>query len=160
MKIYKNWKEICQVARYDKLLMLVLASAPDEESEFVTSRLRQGFPECFSLSPVDGPFPLSVIRELAQEEGRKQGAPDGADYPDVFDIPFKLDIPIVLLELATAEDAESEWPLYPPEEGKKLKQGDVMEWKEKEMVVLENNQGKGRTGRLCVAPAECIALDL
>ncbi len=161
MKLYKNWPQICQVGYHDKDAMLVLAFSSDKADDFITSRLRAGFPECFSLTPIGGPFPLSVIRQLAYEEGKKQGVANGADYPDAFDVLHGLDVPIILLEVATEEEQESDWPLYPPELAKGLKQGDTIEWKEKKMVILEHCQPTERqTGRLCVAPAECIALDL
>lgn len=162
MALYKNWPEICRIGYQNKLLMLVLASIPIDGSNDIFVGLYTGFGQCFSTEETDGPFPLSVIRELALEASLRHGDDQGADYPESYDILSGLHVPTI--DFAIAGDwLDNDWPRFPlpDEEALRYKQGDRVEWKGQSLVVMENNRNE-RTGdwRICCAPAECIALDL
>lgn len=154
MVLYKNWPEICKIGRRDKLLMLVLASVALNEDDDILQGLYVGFPQCFSTGKIDGPFPLSVIRELAAEEGRAHGRTDGELRPDNYGVLSSLCIPSMPFALTEEAMLDTGWPFLSPDVTVTLKQGDVCKWKEKRLVVLEKN-----STWMCVVPAECIALD-
>ncbi len=164
MTYYRNWPEICRIGYRNPILMLVLSSVKLDDRNEIFIGLYTGFNQCFSLEKVDGPFPLSVIRELAYEEALKsRGFKSGADYPDSYDILQNLQVPTVLFEVSDDGHQDTNWPLFPlPEaEAIKLKQGDLIEWKGTSLVVMENNRNeKLNEWRICCSPAECIALDL
>ncbi len=164
MALYKNWPEICQVGRTNKLLMLVLASIEIDENNPVFQGLFIGFAQCFSVTKIDGPFPLSIIRELAQESAASKGysGKDAADYPDTWEVLDGLDVPYIIFEVCEPGDGQTSWPIFPPSVIERTaKQGQTFVWKGQQMVLLENNLNE-RHGdwRIILAPVECIALDL
>lgn len=162
MALYKNWPEICRIGYEHKLLMLVLASIETDENDPVFQALYTGFPQCFSEAKIDGPFPLSIIRELAQEKGQEQGSTRGADYPDTWEVLDELEVPSIIFEVCEPGEQETDWPRFPPTEVKKTaKQGEMLIWKGQQMVLLENNYNDHTNDwRIVLAPIECIALDL
>ncbi|MDP2837970.1 MAG: hypothetical protein Q8O53_01685 [Candidatus Moranbacteria bacterium] len=129
-------------------------------------RLSIGFPECFSTTKVEGPFPLSIIRELAEEAAMSHhGSSGGSDYPENNDVLSDLYVPYIrLLVLGNPNkniygQFDFGMPTFhlPFDEAKELKQGVRIEWKGTTMVVLENNP---YNSCITMAPAACIALDL
>ncbi len=163
MALYKNWPEICKVGHRNKLLMLVLASVPIDEGDSVFAGLHLGFSQCFISKKTDGPFPLSVIRELALKASLAGGSDSGPEYPDSYGVLDGLSIPSILFEVSCVGRRSTDWPLFPlPREiALALKQGDTVEWKGQPLVVLENNRNdRFNEWSICCAPAECIALDL
>lgn len=164
MAIYRNWPEICKIGYRHPLLMLVLATIPLNENDDGFIGLYGGFTHCFSGAETSGPFPLSVIRELASKEAlNNYRSKDGADYPDSYNILHRLGVPSVLFEVSDSGHKDTDWPLFPlPEvEAIKLKQGDTFEWKGLSLVVMENNRNEeANEWRICGSPKTSIALDL
>lgn len=160
--LYKNWPEICRIGYKHKLLMLVLASIEADENDPDFLGLYVGFPQCFSTTKVDGPFPLSIIRELAQERGQENGSSDGAEYPDSWEVLDELNVPSIIFEVCEPGGQQTSWQVFSPTEVEKTaKQGEILLWKGQRMVLLENNYNE-RHGdwRIVLAPIECIALNL
>lgn len=68
--MYKNWPAICQV---ENDLLRLLVSTNEEES--LLTKLKCGFPELFSETPLVEPrVPVSVIRHAAREFWIENGA--------------------------------------------------------------------------------------
>ncbi|QQR78504.1 MAG: hypothetical protein IPJ68_05535 [Candidatus Moraniibacteriota bacterium] len=139
-----------------------MASAEIDEDDQIVQGLFVGFPQCFSEEKTDGPFPLSIIRELAQEAGEQQGQPDGADFPDTWEILDDLEVPSIIFEVCELGDRQTDWPVFSPAAVEETaKQGEMLTWKGQQMVLLENNYNE-RSGdwHIVLAPAACILLDL
>lgn len=163
MALYKNWPEICQIGRKHQLLMLILASIEIDESDPVFQGLYVGFSSCFSEEKTDGPFPLSIIRELARESAASKGyfGKDAADYPNTWGVLDDFDVPYIIFEVCEPGDGETSWPTFPPSAIEKTaKQCQTFLWKGRQMVLLENNYNdRTNDWRIVLAPIECIALD-
>lgn len=164
MALYKNWPGICRIGRLDKLLMLVLASASTDENDEIALGLWLGFPQCFSEEKIDGPFPLSIIRELAKESAAAKGysGSDAADYPDTWEVLDDLDVPYIILEVCEPGDGQTSWSAFPPSDIEKTaKQGQVIEYKGQSMILLENNYNdRTNDWRIVLAPTASIQVDL
>lgn len=164
--IYRNWTEICNVGHRNNLLMLVLASVSIDENDPIFTGLYCGFPQCFSDKETDGPFPLSVLRELGGEAAVQSGRPwqDGADHPDAYGVIMDLSVPHTIFQV---DDDHSglgvDWPFFPMklEDARKLKQGNIFVWHGKKLVVLECRFNDKNEEHVVVAsPVECIDLDI
>jgi hypothetical protein len=167
MALYRNWPEICKVGRTDKMLMLVLASVSLTRDNDILAGLYVGFPQCFSAEKIEGPFPLSIIRDLARDSAVVEGfRGDGADFPYSYDVISGLEVPCVHFTVLPRGETvtDSTWPIFPlpiEEVWEKLKQGDAYEWRGKQLLVLESNCApENDWWHIHLAPAECIALDL
>lgn len=155
MALYKNWPAICEIGQMNNALMFVLASISTDENDPITQGLFVGFPQCFSTEKADGPFPLSIIRDLAEEAGRKNSRSNGAEYPGSNGVLDELGVPFKTFALDSEMASLYELPLAPSPLGAHSKQGDVGEWRGVKMIVLEKG---GET--MDLAPLECIVVDL
>ncbi len=164
MALYKNWPEICQIGFKHRLLMLVLASVEIDESDPIFQGLYVGFPACFSEAKTNSLFPLSIIRELAQDAAASKGyaGKDAADYPDTWEVLDALGVPSIIFEVCEPGEQQTDWPLFPPSSiEKSAKQGELLTWKGQQMVLLENNYNERTTDwRIVLAPAASILLNL
>ena len=164
MALYKNWPEICRIGYKDRLLMLVLASASTDENDEIALGLWLGFPQCFSETKVEGPFPLSIIRELAQEAASQKNysGQDAADHPDVWEVLDALKVPRIIFDVCEPGKQQTDWQLFPPTKVEKnARQGEILHWKGQQMVLLDNSYNERTTDWIItLVPAACIALDL
>lgn len=164
MALYKNWPEICKVGRKNQLLMLILASVEIDESDSIFQGLYVGFSSCFSEGKTDGPFPLSIIRELARDSAASKGysGKDAADYPDTWGVLDDLDVPYIIFEVCEPGDGQTSWSAFPPSDIEKTaKQGQVIEYKGQSMILLENNYNdRTNDWRIVLAPTASIQVDL
>ncbi len=149
--------------------MLVLATTQIDKNDPIFIGLYAGFPQCFSETESDGPFPLSIIRSLAAERGHLEGYTTGADFPEEYEVLEELGVPYISFEIVAMGELRrmyESWPLFPltleevQERG--LKQGDEYEWSGRTLIVLECNCNPEANDwwRIHLAPKECLALDL
>lgn len=154
--MYKNWKEICKIGPIDWCLMMALAHANVKSS--VGRRLKKAFPKCFSTRRFRGPIPLSVLKNYAERN------PDGyeGDSPKYFLAGLALEplnsdfrIPYIRFSLKEENVTEYGFPLLPEEISKEARIGDTVQFKKKKYVVVEHGSRE-----ICLAPAECIHVDI
>lgn len=154
---FKNWPEICKLGETQHLMMMAVATVDLSKRDERIEQLIAAFPQCFSHEEVVGPCPLSVIRAIAQENGRREGNNDKAgDFPQSYNaIPNH--IPVIEFDKFGEDPATLNLPILPDGIDPSTKQGSAVVWEGKDFVVLENNES---CETLCLAPAECIRVDL
>lgn len=152
-KLYKNWPAICKLEEEDHLMMLVLARLDLDNPTARTRQIIAAFPECFCEQPQQGPYPLSYIRRLGREMQDPGG--NGADHPYSYKVHRKLEIPCIVL--AYDEKQLAEYPdlleLRPSNIRTAVVQGEIVDYEESRMVVLENNDA---CREITLTPAELI----
>jgi hypothetical protein len=149
--MYKNWKAICQIP--DTHVMWALALL-DMKSD-LGQRIAQQLPEYFTQEEQAGPYPLSLMRAKAQENGRRDGNNCGEQFIVSFDaVPDG--IPIQTFDLYGNNVAGLNGPKLPPEISPDTRQGEIVTWGGKQFVVLENNES---CQELSIAPAELVHVD-
>lgn len=163
-KFYRNWVEICKIGRKDNLLMLVLATVCLDENDPIFLGLYCGFPQCFGDKKTEGPFPLSVLRELGGQTAVRFGRPweEGANHPDSYDVTLKLSVPSIIFQVNDDHvDAGVGWPFFPMKlaEARKLKQGDIFEWHSNKLVILEC-RFNDRSAEYAVVASPVASIDL
>ncbi len=142
MPYYRNWPKILEIGEKDELVMLVLCRVSLDEDDDLFARLLTAFPECFSNQEVCGPFPYSVIRQLADDD-KKQAEQEGVLWDGIEYVLEELGVPYIDFEvtfLGCSQQIPSHH-LFPLdwEKAKELKPGEAFEWRGARFVVLENN---------------------
>lgn len=148
----KNWKAICSIQ--EPILRMALALL-DPDSE-IGKRIMQQLPEYFTESDQSGPYPLSFILALAHREGLKEGSNYGELHPASFDA-IPEDVPTVTFDIYGDNLTSAFFDKLPDGIDPDAKQGDIVTWNGKEMVVLENNES---CCEMTLAPAECVDANL
>lgn len=159
---YKNWSEICKLGHFPEpgqhpLMMAVLATLDLENRNEVTEQIVAAFPQYFSDKPTKGPFPLSYIRRLGGELAtRKQVSYlSGANLPVSHGVPEVLGIPEWWFGITPEATANYRIPPLPESIPADSKQGDIVEWEGKRVVVLEVNRNED-VDIMHIVPAELI----
>ncbi len=149
--MYKNWKAICEVKDNHMMWALALLDLTSD----LGRRFVEQLPEFFSQEETAGPYPLSLMREAAQENGRKQGTDNGANYIVSHDgVPGH--IPVKMFDKFGKNVASLNGPKLPDEISPDARAGETVTWEGKQFVVLENNDS---CEELAIAPAELIFVD-
>lgn len=153
---FRNWPEICKLGETHHLMMMAVATVDLSQGDERVQQLIAAFPQCFSDEEVKEPYPLSLIRAKAQENGTGEGSTHGEDYP-VSHSAIPGCIPLQGFDKFGNNVANLDGPRLPEGIDPDAPQGTIVIWEGKGFVVLENNEG---CEELWIAPAECIRVDL
>lgn len=149
--MFKNWTAICQIPDTHVMWALALLNLDSDLGRMFVER----FPEYFTHEEQTGPYPLSLMRAAAQEEGRQQDNDRGEEYIVSFSAVPK-GIPVQTFDKFGRSIAGFKGPKLPVEISPDAVQGDIVTWGGKRFVVLENNEG---CEELSIAPAELVYVD-
>ncbi|KKP67064.1 MAG: hypothetical protein UR66_C0002G0094 [Candidatus Moranbacteria bacterium GW2011_GWE1_35_17] len=145
--MYKNWKAICQITDTHFIWALALLDLTTDFGCMVAER----FPEYFSNEQQLGPIPWSIIKQKAIENNG-----EFADLAPVTWGAFKeYDIPLIKF------DGSGECPHISEIEnwlGESHSQGDVMDWKGKQLCLVEDSWTDGNDWAY-FAPVKLIVFD-
>ena len=147
----KNWKEISQISDTRVRWELVMLNMDSDLGRKIVERL----PEYFTHEKQAGPYPLSLMRAMAQKEGHRQGNDDGERYIVSYDA-VPNGIPVQTFDKYGKNVAILDGPKLPAEISPHAQQGEIVTWEGKKFVVLENNES---CEELSIAPAELVAAD-
>ena len=162
---FKNWKAICEIPDPLFRMAIALTDLTTDFGQMVATRLR----EYFSTAPLEpGPVPLSIIKKTAEMRYMEDHKDDrDADISRAFDfcdsyrgIPDR----IPKIEFGHDGEAAAEWrceviPSEYFEVVKKFRIGDTFQWKDKTLMVMENNMSPN-VGTIISVPAELILVDI
>ena len=153
---YKNWAEICKLGEIDHLMMMAVATLDLNTRTTAIEQIIAALPQCFSETEINGPYPLSLIRQRALELA--PGYPDSAPlHPESWHA-IPADVPLQGFDKTFDKtDIDPLGTLLPDGIDPNTPQGGKVIWEGREFVVLENNMS---CQELWVAPAECIRVDL
>lgn len=163
---YKNWKAICQIKDTHFMWAMALLDLTTNFGQSVAER----FPEYFGSEQQQGPIPLSVLRQLAEKDGREQKA-NQFDCLVSFDKYWgrkgQIGENLPIISFSTITDNSFDDPMLPDEIdkqiealGRRAEVGDIFTWEGKSFVLMENNDEKrGSCFLMYFAPAELIAVD-
>lgn len=135
--MFKNWRAIKDIP--DRHFMWAIALL-DLATEF-GKQIAAKFPEYFQLEqPAEnGPIPLSVIIQRAEEEAEDGGGSDGSArlHPVIYDATHDLTV----IDFRGKDDNESDYSFLPDVVAEQL-EGDLyvgkeVEWEGKKLVMLE-----------------------
>lgn len=149
--MHKNWKVICQIP--DTHIMWALALL-DMDSD-LGRKFVERFPEYFTQEESSGPYPLSLMRAAAWEEGQRQDCDHGEEHIVSFNA-VPSGIPVQTFDTYGRNVASLDGPKLPAEISPHAKQGEAVTWEGKRFVVLENNKS---CEELSIAPAELVHVD-
>lgn len=147
----KNWKAICQIPDAHVMWALALLDMDTDLGRKFVER----FPEYFTEVQQAGPYPLSLMRAAAQEEGHRQGSEHGGDHIVSYDA-VPEGIPVQTFDKYGRNIANLDGPKLPAEISPHAVQGQIVTWQGKQFVVLENNDS---CEEMSIAPAELIHVD-
>lgn len=152
--MHKNWKAICQIP--DSYVMWALAML-DINSD-LGKKFIERFPEYFTQEKQAGPYPLSLMREKASERARKEGNTKGSHYIVSYNgVPCDIKKFIETFDKYGNHVVGDGFPReLPVEINPEAQQCEIVTWKNKQFVVLENNEG---CEELYIAPAELVHID-
>ncbi len=150
--MYRNWIEICNMSKRNRLLMMLLATIDLESRE--GGRLASAFTECFATEPVPAPVPLSVLKhesfELHKEE---EGTHARDDRLALNDSLTPHNIPHIGFDIYGNNVGGADLPILPDDISPNEPVGTVVDHEGGKWVVVENNDA---TQELYLAPLECI----
>ena len=149
--MHKNWKVICQIP--DTHVMWALALL-DMDSD-LGRKFVERFSEYFTQEEQAGPYPLSLMRAAAQKEGRQKGSKHGDEFIVSYNAVPK-GIPVQAFDKHGMSVEGLRIPKLPAEISPHARQGEIVTWKGKHFVVLENIE---HYDELYIAPAELVHVD-
>src|SRR3989344_9688189 len=146
---HKNWYEICKLGQFPEtghpFLMAAIATLDLEQRNEVVERLIAAFPHCFSDVSTKAMYPLSYIRQLGGGLATRKGEAYqmGMELPASYGVTRHLQFPDWWFGITPRATAEYRIPPLPATVPVDSKQGDIVGWEGKRMVVLEVNRRPG-----------------
>lgn len=170
-KLFKNWPEICKIGKTDPLLMLLIASTDTDKPTELSERIINAFSEFFSEKEIQGPVPLSIIKnktikKWSEEVGRGIDPTEcDSSHPQSFGILNEFNLPCMAFVCAGEEVIEKCGEMRMPREildqyTEKTKQWDVLIYHGTQIVLAEYRSGDNDPPIDYFIPLECVALDL
>jgi hypothetical protein len=158
-----NWNAVRIVVGNRPEMAAIFANLDLNDSSEQTQRIVAAFADCFSEEEIKGPVPLSVIRARSLEKGREQsdglGGHDDeyfSSYPESYNVLQELNLPFTVY--ATDARAESRFNegvrMLPKGIDPKAQQGETVQLRGRNYVVMENNQNG--VYHLVLTPAEFV----
>jgi hypothetical protein len=155
--MYKDYQGIAKIQ--DRFLQMALILLDTECAEAM--RLITAFPECFTKTASAGPIPLSVLKKAEEMKCQNNADWDAIDSylvsHNVIGENGEFNLPII--SFAHSEKVQKEFGCdytIPDKIGTEVKFGEIIQFEEKDLVVVENNAG----GWIECVPAECVTNDL
>ncbi len=157
--MYKNWPEICKIGKEDRRIMMAIALV--DLKSLIAERIQLAFPECFSKTEIQGPIPISVLREYAGQEGFEEDRnPYGHDHLVFYGATGKYKIPVFSFATKDAYSLEDSLTgsgavsIIPDSQWLKLDTGQELEWEGAKYLIVDKDDQF-----LYIAPAECIDIN-
>lgn len=148
--VYRNWLEICKIEFEGLRMALSTIDLNTGEGE----RLVHTFPECFSDRVVQGPIPLSVLRQESFRMAVAAGYPTaGDDKLYSYDVLKPNNIPYIGFDTYGNHKVHDDYPIRPDHIPSDVKFGSIVEYMGTKWVVVENNDS---CEGIHIAPLECI----